>query len=318
MILPRRILYLAATGLALVGLLVTVLVMKRPERGSKAAAIEASPTAFRAAAPPAAPRARPQFVGVVLARESVDVASKLEGRLKSVLVKLGDAVRRDALIATLDGTPMRQELAISQASLRARQAELQKADVQLTEARRRLARVAALDRVVSEQDRAAIELEEKLAATALEVARAHVDEEMARVSQLQERLSQAEIRAPFDGTVAARYQDPGTLLQSGAPVVRLIRSEELWVRFAVPESDLTEIAVGRPVNVDIQSLGTTVPGVIEHIAPEVDAAAQMVVVEARLEVPSLWKAQIQSGLVGHVSAVGGAASKAAQGEAATP
>ncbi len=298
----RRTLYLAGSGLALGSLALAAFMMRGSTDRATPAEIEPPPAALGAYLPVApVPRARSRFVGVILARESVDVASELDGRLESVLVKIGVAVKKNEILATLDRTPLSQELMIMQASLHARQAELSKAELNLGEARRRMARVAALGAVVSDQDRATTEVEEKLAVAALEAGRARVDEELARIHQLQERLSNAEIRAPFPGTVAARYQDPGALLQAGTPIVRLIRSDDLWVRFAVPEDDLNQISLGGAVVVEIESHKTNVWGVVEQIAPEVDAASQMVVVEARLKVPEGWKERIQSGLMGRVS-----------------
>ncbi len=236
------------------------------------------------------------FVGVVLARESVDVAAPVEGRLETLLVRLGDHVQRGATIATLEEAPFRRELAMAEAARRAAEAEESRSRTRLEEARERLERAVSLAGYLSEADRATAEVEEKLAASAREAAEAHLERERAQVEQLRGRLAETRIVAPFDGTIAARYQDPGVILRAAAPIVRIIRSGELWVRFAVPEEELAGLTVGRTVSVVVDSWRSQVPAVIEQIAPEVDPAAQLVVVEARLTVAPDPGQPIPSGL----------------------
>ena len=103
-----------------------------------------------------------------------------------------------------------------------------------------------------------------------------------RTDQLREMLRDAQIVAPFDGTIAARYVDPGTTVSRSAPIVRVISPTSLVIRFAVPEEQAADIALGREVIVRVASMDATMSAVIESIAPEIDAALRMVVVEARL------------------------------------
>lgn len=193
---------------------------------------------------------------------------------------------------------------MAEASLRAAEAEQHRAQDLLAEARRRRGRVDSLRELVAETERAAAELDEKLAVSALETAGAHVDKETAGVQRLRETLASTELRAPFDGTIAARFQDPGVMVHAGTPIVRMIRSDDLWVRFAVPEKDRTSITPGTRVDVHIETLDSPVAAVVEQIAPEVDSASRMVFMEARLDVPAELKGAIQSGLTCRVSFAG--------------
>ena len=95
-------------------------------------------------------------------------------------------------------------------------------------------------------------------------------------------LRDAQIVAPFDGTVAAQYVDPGTTVSRSTPIVRVISPASLVIRFAVPEEQAASVAVGRNVIVSVGSVNLTAEGVIESVVPEIDAALRMVVVEARL------------------------------------
>jgi multidrug resistance efflux pump len=124
-----------------------------------------------------------------------------------------------------------------------------------------------------------------------------VSEQRARVRQLEAAVGQNEIRAPFAGRVAERFVDAGTVVDAGRPIVRLISGGDLLVRAAVPPEEARSLAVGRPVSVRIRTLGLTIPGRIERIAPEIDAASQMILIEAHLDPSVEVASRLQTGLV---------------------
>jgi membrane fusion protein (multidrug efflux system)/multidrug efflux system membrane fusion protein len=97
------------------------------------------------------------------------------------------------------------------------------------------------------------------------------------------------------GTVAAVYQQGGSLLAPGASVVRLITSDDMWIRFALPPSKLKEVAPDTKVQALIENRGRPVEGSVKHVAPEVESASQMVFVEAKLDLPKEEKQALQTG-----------------------
>jgi multidrug resistance efflux pump len=136
---------------------------------------------------------------------------------------------------------------------------------------------------------------------------------MARLKQAKEALANTVITATFEGTVAARYLDPGAMVHAGSPVITLMRSEDLWVGFAAPEDRRVTMPVGVSVSVHLEGLPGVIPGTIAHIAPGVDSMSREVVVEAKLHVPAVWRGQMQPGLSGYVVPTSGQRSVAAPG-----
>jgi multidrug efflux pump subunit AcrA (membrane-fusion protein) len=92
-------------------------------------------------------------------------------------------------------------------------------------------------------------------------------------------------------------------------VVRLISSSDLWVRFAAPEETAARLSVGLPVRVRVGGAEQVLSGVIEKVAPEVDAASRMIFAEARLQVPGGSKAHLLSGGVARVTVEGAASAR---------
>src|SRR5262245_46293505 len=183
------------------------------------------------------------FLGVVLTGETVEVAPKTDGRLEALLVKPGDRVKRGAVLAVLDRRLLRQNLAVARA--------------QLSEAEERLAR-----RVPLAQGDGTISREE------LSTTRMEVLEQQSKVNGLKQALAEAEIRSPVDGTVAARFYEPGALTQPGRPILRLISASVPKVRFAIPEGRVAAVAVGAQVSVVIDGMERPLVARVESVAPE--------------------------------------------------
>jgi len=260
-----------------------------------------SSIAVDAAAQAARPSAEPGFLGVVIARTSVDLAATFDSRLESVDVRMGDRVRRDARLATLDVRSAQQDLLIAEAAVRSVEAEHDQAVLELADAKSRLERLTRLSDLVSSEQVATGRYQEQLAAARLDRARAQVGERGARVNQLREVIDDAEIRAPFDGIVAARYFDPGSTVVRGTPILRVISPGALWVRFAVPEARAAQVAVGRHVLVRLESPVMMLSGTVENVAPEIDNALQMLVVEAAIAAAPELLNQVPSGAIARVT-----------------
>jgi len=257
-----------------------------PEPDSQGAA---APPA-QAAAPPlpaeAAVSSRPErrgWTGVVVARESVDVTAETQGRVRAMHVQIGDAVQRGQPIASLDASIAGQDLEMARSALRAAEADASRVTEELGEARVRNERRKSNPELFSKEELAEVELRVKTAGAALQVAQARVSEQRARVRQLEAALGQTEVRAPFAGRVAERFVDLGAVIGPGTALVRLISSGDLMVRTAVPPEEARGLAAGSAVVVEPRNTGAEVRGVIERIAPEVDAASQMVLIEVRID-----------------------------------
>jgi RND family efflux transporter MFP subunit len=257
---------------------------------------------------PREPRGR-DYLGVIVAEESADISSRLEARLERLHVQVGDAVKQGAVLATLEAKALERELAVAEAEQLSARADLQVAELALSEAEARLKRREAPQQLalgaISEEELATARYEQRLAAARREGAQARVLEREARVAQLKQHLADATVRAPFDGLVASRYVDPGALVRPGQPLVHLLRAGIPQVRFAVPEEDARRVLRGLPVQVRVPETGLVLAGQVAHVAPEVDAASRMVHAIAQLEGPQM-PPHVPSGTVVRVAVVPGA------------
>jgi RND family efflux transporter MFP subunit len=187
------------------------------------------------------------------------------------------------VLASLDDRDLRDELAVARAIMRALRADHDKAESELEEARERRLRDERLSHVLSEEDLASVRYQEKYATSRLQATRAQLDQQQTRVAILERSIEEAQVRAPFDGSIAARYVAPGAMVSPGTPIVRLVSSGDVLVRFAIPEALGAQVRVGMPITVDVEAAALS--GTVDKLSPEVDAASRMIVAEARVRVP---------------------------------
>lgn len=251
--------------------------------------------------PPAAPSpaAQERLLGVVLASESVEISAPFEGRLARMSVQPGDRAKAGTLLASMAVEPLRSEELMAQAQLEQAEADERKAELEASAASERLQRyLKSPPGTLSEEELSMARYQEKIALTQVTALRARIRERRAALAQLRQRLSEAEVLAPFDCIVAVRYLDPGARVQPGMPLLRIIRTSDFRVRFALPEGRSGKAAPGLPIDIFLPALDKAFPGRIESIAPEVDAASRMVFALATLHASS---DAIRAGMAARVS-----------------
>ncbi|HXU45262.1 MAG TPA: HlyD family efflux transporter periplasmic adaptor subunit, partial [Thermoanaerobaculia bacterium] len=187
------------------------------------------------------------YLGVLLPRQAIDVSAPAGGRLEAVTARPGDRLRRGASIARMDGQSLAHQLESSRATLREAEAAERQASLALADAQSRQQRRLSIPESFSKEDLAQADIQKQQAEAALESAKARVAGQRAEVQRTQNSLAEAEIRAPFDGTVAQRYLDAGATVGPGTPIIRLVSEGEPMVRFAVPSGEAATLHLAAPI-----------------------------------------------------------------------
>jgi len=244
------------------------------------------------------------YLAVIVARHAVEVTAELDGELRQLDVKVGDRVEPGARIATIETREIAEQLASARAALTALEAEHKRSEIELEAVKNQYDRRAAYKELYPREELEELLSKERASAAAVETAAARVSEERGHVAQLAGRLGHAVLTSPLRGTVAARYLDPGAIVRSGTPIVRLISDGSFVVRFAVPPESSARLRLGAPIDfrpADAAHIeGADLPGTISQISPQVDTASQMIFAEAELRVPAAQAGHLQDGLVGTV------------------
>ena len=84
------------------------------------------------------------------------------------------------------------------------------------------------------------------------------------------RLAQRAVAAPIGGRVADVLARPGETMAAGAPVVSILPSENIFVRFFVPEVALATLHQGDPVTFGCDGCPPDLTGTISFISPQAE------------------------------------------------
>jgi len=102
-----------------------------------------------------------------------------------------------------------------------------------------------------------------------------------------------QIKAPFAGVVTKRYADTGSMIQTGIssqtqsmPLVTLAQVNLLRLVIPVPESAVSKIRLGSPVEVRISTLGKKIQGKVARFADQVDTATRTMHTEVDVPNPT--------------------------------
>ncbi|NHA13800.1 efflux RND transporter periplasmic adaptor subunit [Thioalkalivibrio sp. XN279] len=219
--------------------------------------------------------------GYVTARRIATVSAQVTGQVETVLIEEGMEVEEGQVLATLDDTEWRAQVALAEAQLDSARSQLAEIRAQLQQAEKDLARQqelvgrgltsqAALDAAATQVEALAARLES--AATGVEVGQRSL--ELSRV-----RLGNTVIRAPFAGIVTVKAAQPGEMISpvsAGGGFTRtgigtIVDMDSLEVQVDVNESFIQRVYPGQPVEAVLNAYPNwRIPAEVIAIIPTAD------------------------------------------------
>jgi RND family efflux transporter MFP subunit len=208
--------------------------------------------------------------GTVSSRLVANVAPRVMARVLEVFVSAGATVQAGDPLMRLDDRELRARSEQARAALAAAEAQARQAEADDRRTRALFAKQAA-----TQQDLDAATARAK--ATGAQVAQARD-----AVNEVSVLLGETNVRAPFDGVVAARLVDPGDMASPGKPVAIVHDPHTVRLEVRVGEQCAAHVTVGRDLPARIDTLGQEVPTRIEEVAPMADPATRTFLVKATL------------------------------------
>jgi RND family efflux transporter MFP subunit len=219
--------------------------------------------------------------GYVTARRIATVSAQVTGKVETVLIEEGMQVAEGDVLATIDDTEWRAQVALAEAQLESARSQLAEIQAQLANARRDLERQrdlaargltsqAAVDAAGTEVDALAARLDS--AASGVAVARRSLD--LSRV-----RLDNTIIRAPFAGIVTVKAAQPGEMISpvsAGGGFTRtgigtIVDMDSLEIQVDVNESFIQRVHPGQRVEATLNAYPDwRIPAEVIAIIPTAD------------------------------------------------
>lgn len=190
--------------------------------------------------------------GTVEAFDLLSVAPRASGlQIQSVAVQEGDYVSAGQVLAVLDDSVLRSQIAQAEAQVNAaiadvaqREAQVAQAEASLAEARENLARYETLfsqgavsEEVLTSRRTAVSTAAQTVSANtaAISSAEATVQSRRAEVSRLTTQLDQTLVLAPSDGIIAEKTATIGDTASTGTPLFSIIRGDQLELAVQIPD-----------------------------------------------------------------------------------
>src|SRR5204862_2388062 len=195
--------------------------------------------------------------------EQVSVRPEINGKILTLPVDIGDRVKKDSVLFTLDDQGLQTERS-------SKLIEIEAAKLQFEKAKRDYERSKQLyaDKLISQ------ELFEDTRTT-YELARNALDRTEKALHLVEYLLTKTKILAPFDCTVLTRPVSVGQAVSgsggfnSGTEVLTIANLNEMIINAHINQADVTRLKIGQQVEVQVEAVpGLKVSGTVERIAPQ--------------------------------------------------
>lgn len=202
---------------------------------------------------------RIEALGTLRANEEAEVTASITEIISEIRFSDGQRVNQGDLLVAMTN---RQQLA-----------ELEAAEAEFEEALRQYERTRELAREGTES------------ASVLGTRQRDMNTARGRLRQVESRLEDRLVKAPFDGVVGLRNVSVGTLVSPGTVITTLIDDEVMKLDFTVPELFLSALEIG----VDVVAHSRAWPdhdfaGVVTSIDNRIDPATRAI--KVRAEIPN--------------------------------
>ena len=198
-----------------------------------------------------------KYSGTVEEESGTSLSFSAAGTLTQLLVKVGDRVKKGQLIACIDATSMRNAYDMAHTT--------------------RLQAEDAYRRMKLLHDKGSLP-EIKWVETQSQLQQAVAAENIARKS-----LADCRLYAPFSGVVSEKNAEVGQTAAPGMPIVKLVTTQVLNVKIAVPETEVADVQLLRQALVTVPALnGRTLRGHVVEKGIIADPISRSYAVKIRL------------------------------------
>jgi membrane fusion protein, multidrug efflux system len=206
-----------------------------------------------------------RFTGTTQPVDQTIVKARVAGRLAEVLVREGDRVTKGQLLARFETNELQSRVNERQSALDAARADARWTARDLgdkeTLAKRNIVSQSALDAARSSAENKA----------------SMVSVSEAQLEIAQRNLSDAEVKAPFDGVVGERIANQGESLPIDGKILALLDTSHVEVAAQMPAADVVRLKVDQPVTVTLEGFGDReFQGRITRISPTAQAGSRSI------------------------------------------
>ncbi|MFQ3581774.1 efflux RND transporter periplasmic adaptor subunit [Chloracidobacterium validum] len=249
-------------------------------------------------------------LGTLSPFEQATLRVKVPGRLQTIAVDLGTAVKAGQVVACIEPDDYRLRVQQAEAALAQSRARLglpadgnhDRVDPEQTGTVRQAKAVleqAQADRernqalfeqgIISRSQLDVADAAYKVALSRYQDALEEINNRLGILAQrrselalAQQQLADTEIVAPFGGVVQERLGNIGEFLTAGSPVATLLKLNPLRLRVEIPEREAYQVKLNQTVRVTVEGQDRIYVGQIKRLSPALAEQNRILIVEAEV------------------------------------
>ena len=228
-----------------------------------------------------------QIVGNLIGAATVQVVPRVNGRLATVNVQLGDSVRRGQMVAKVEDLEIQEQVRQAEAAYKVAEATIRQrqADLKLATTNRDRSKSLYDRQLLPQQTYDDTEARYQAAQAQSDLAGAQFEQAKARLEELKITLQNTIIASPVDGFVGKRFSDPGAFVGPNSPVVSVVDIRTVRMVANLVEKDMKRVPVGTAAAVEVDAFpGEKFSGRVSRVAPIFDPATRTA--EMEIEIPN--------------------------------
>jgi RND family efflux transporter MFP subunit len=228
------------------------------------------------------------FSGTLIPKSYFTIVPRISGRIKELLVDIGDRLTRGQLVALLEDEEYQQQVIQADADLGVAKANLEEAVSAQEQAKKELDRAQALHEkgILSEAELEAAAASFATRDARYKVTKAQLANQQAALETSKVRLSYTRIRAAWETGgdvrfVGERFVNPGAMLSSNTAILSVIELHPITAVIHVTEKDYFRLKSEQPVVLTSGAFpGRDFSGRVSRVAPLLKETSR----EARVEI----------------------------------
>ncbi|MBE0625848.1 MAG: efflux RND transporter periplasmic adaptor subunit [Burkholderiales bacterium] len=230
-------------------------------------------------------------IGTVEARRAYLIGPTVAGRVRRVLVDVGETVQAGQLLAEMDPVDLDARMRSAAAAAERANSGVDTALAQVRDAKSRLELAGGEARRYEDLGRKGYvspsvveaKLQQRASAQAqMDAAEGAVASALQDRSRLEaersaalEQRSNIRLLAPADGVVTARDAEPGSTVVAGQAVLKLMDPGSLWIKLRLDQGRSAGLRVGLPADIRLRSRpGVSIAGKVARVEPASDSVTE--------------------------------------------
>lgn len=198
----------------------------------------------------------------------ISISADINARIITLYVDEGDKVQKGDLLCQLDESIYNSQKIDAETAviLLSRKVEEQQILLAKLEEIYRVALQEYENQIISYLDFDKIEKDYRLQEAALVVAKADLENGIAKLGVIEELLRHTKIYAPRDGAIAKRWVVAGDAIQFGQPLFALTDTTNIWVQANFEETKLENVKRGDRVSIHVDAYpGREFTGSVDYV-----------------------------------------------------